>query len=50
MHKIKRYFVIVVLVCLAAVTIIILLTRVGRKSAETNPYLDWKLNTNIKIG
>lgn len=45
----RRYLVVAFLVVLAIVTLIILLTRVGREMAEKDPSLNWKYNPHLKI-
>ena len=44
----RRYIVLAVLAVFSFVGVIILMTRVGRNVAHSDPSLDWKFNPNIK--
>lgn len=46
----RRYLVLVFLAMFAMVTLIVLMTRVGRDAAERDPSLDWRANPNVRTG
>jgi len=46
----RRYLVLVFLAMFAMVTLIVLMTRVGRDAAERDPSLDWRTNPNVRTG
>ena len=46
----RRYLVLIFLAMFAVVTIIVLMTRVGRSVAEREPSLDWRTNPNVRTG
>lgn len=46
----RRYLMLVLLAVFVVVTLIVLMTRVGRGMANRDPGLDWKHNPNIKTG
>lgn len=46
----RRYLMLALLLVLVMVTLIVLLTRVGRGVANRDPNLDWRLNPNLRTG
>ena len=46
----RRYLVLVFLAMFAMVTLIVLMTRVGRGAAERDPSLDWRANPHVRTG
>ena len=50
MRGVRRSLFLVALIVLVIVTVIVLLTRVGREVANKDAALDWNLNPNLRTG
>lgn len=46
----RRYLVLVLIGVFVVVSLIVFMTRVGRRSAEQDPNLDWRFNPNLRTG
>lgn len=47
---IRRYLVVAMLAVFAVVTVIVLMTQVGRGVAERDRNLDWRANPHVRTG
>ncbi len=46
----KRFTVVIVIGIIAFLTILMILSRLGRKATEDDPFLDPMANPNIRVG
>lgn len=49
-NLLRRYLMLALFCVLVVVTMIVLLTRVGRGMANRDPSLDWRHNPNLRTG